>query len=124
MYCFGNSERRALKRLRKIQAVLSEKRAMVNKLKCPTYKGARVNDMEEFAFNFARLTDGTMSPEEFAARCTNIRWDTDEMIAYLNKLGEYLVIFTDYENKSIAILKEIEKLEREERQLKAMLGIH
>lgn len=124
MFCFENHESKTLKQLRKTQTALSEKRAMVNKLKCPIYDGTRVSEIEDFGRYFAGLLNGTLSPQEFAARCVHGRWDADKLFEYLSTLGKYLVVLSDYELQSIKILTEITALEREELRLKRILEIH
>ena len=123
MFCFESKESKVLKQLRKTQKTLSEKRAIVNELRCPTYDGDRVSEIEDFGRYFAGLLNGLMSPQEFAARCVHGRYDAEKLFEYLNTLGNYLIVLSDYELQSIKILTEITALERMERELKRTLGI-
>ena len=123
MFCFENRESKILKQLRKTQATLSEKRALVNELRCPTYDGHSPSEIEDFGRYFAGLLNGMMSPQEFAARCINRRWNSEELFEYLNTLGQYLIVLSDYELQSTKILSEITSLERVELELKRTLEI-
>lgn len=123
MFCFENRESKILKQLRKTQATLSEKRALVNELRCPTYDGHCPSEIEDFGRYFAGLLNGMISPQEFAARCINRRWNSEELFEYLNTLGQYLIVLSDYELQSTKILTEITALERVEQNLKRTLEI-
>lgn len=116
-------ESRCLKKLREIQTQIKDKETYVNQLRTPVYNGGCIMDVREFADNFARVSSGMMSPEEFAARSINKRLDRAEVFEYLDKLGQYLIIFADYEHKATTILKELDELRRKEQELKRQLQI-
>lgn len=117
-------ENQYLRKLRKIQAQIKDKETYVNQLRSPVYQGETIMDVREFADNFARVASGMMSPEEFAARCiNNRRYTKEEMFEYLDKLGQYLIIFADYEHKAVAVLEELNELRQEEQKLKQQLQI-
>lgn len=123
MFCFVNREKKYLKKLRDTQSTLSYKRGLVNELRCPTYHELPPVDIENFARYFLCLTQGMMSPQEFASRCIDRARDEDKLFQYLKTLGEYFIVLSDYELKSIEILKEIKLLEEKERALKRLLDI-
>lgn len=114
-----------LKELREVQELIKEKEILVNKLRCPTYHGNWLYNVEDFSRYFADIMKGIISPEEFAARCAcNRKIDRETLFNYLNKLGEYLVLFADYENKATSILSEIKELKIKEQELKKKLKIY
>ena len=120
-----SSECRSLTELREIQNLIKEKKASVNKLRCPTYDGMRISEIRDFGEDFARIVNGMISPKEFAARCIfNRSWDEEQLFSYLNKLGNYLVVFANYESQATSIMLEIKELERQEQELKHQLQIH
>ena len=118
-------ENRHLQKLRDVQRQIEEKNTMLSKVRVPMYRGILTIDINEFSRDFARLIKGTMSPEAFAVRNTfNEKWDNEMLFDYLAVLGNYLVVFADYENKALSILEERKKLETEEKILKKQLKIN
>lgn len=117
-------ENKYLRTLRKIQTQIKDKEIYVNQLKSPVYNNGSVLDVREFADNFARVANGMMSPEEFAVRsASNSHLSKPEVLEYLDKLGRYLIVFADYENKATVVIEELDKLRAEERKIKQQLQI-
>ena len=119
------TEHRCLQKLRNIQRQIEEKNTMLSKVRTPIYRGIQPRQIDEFSHNFACLICGTMSPEEFAARnIINKKWNNETLFDYLAELGNYLVVFADYENKATTILEELKNLETEKKILKKQLKIN